>query len=213
MMQPNRPTKLALVAGFLLFLSSICWLIVTHNSVSKLSYQGKPLGYWFNQLPMTSIHTFQGHDSFAQSARKRAKYINSGAVQEYGSWLEEPEISKRAIRAIGTNGIAFYLSKLRKPRVGSFRKTIQDVALAIGSRRFLYPDVDAERDQAVTALILLKPLPEAAERELLITSTNKSVEMARAARCVLVGEPGQLPLTRDLDEAIRSHLENKASWR
>ena len=162
---------------------------------------------------MTRIQTVQGHDAFIQNSRKQARHIKTGAVQQYGAWAEEPEASRRAIKAIGTNGLKFYFSKLRQPQAGTFRKRMQKAAFAIGFRRFFFPDVSAEREQAVTALILLKPLPKEAERELLAMSTNGHAEIAGAARCVLIGEPGKMVLTRDADEAIRDHFEDKASWR
>jgi hypothetical protein len=213
-MLSRRAAKRWLLAGFALFAGSVCWLLATvHHSDRGLAYQGKRVGYWFNQLPMTRMQVVQGRDAFVQSGRKQARHIQTGAVQRYGAWVEEPEASRRAIKAIGNNGLKLYLFKLRQPQAGTFRTRMQKAAFAVGLRRFLFPDVSAEREQAVTALILLKPLPKEAERELLVMSTNSHAEIAGAARCVLIGEPGKLLLTRDADEAIRDHFEDKASWR
>ena len=133
-------------------------------------------------------------------------------MQEYGAWLERPEDSAEAIRAVGTNGLRLYFSKLSRQE-RSVQKQKQKAAFALGLRRFLFANVSAEREQSVTALIILKPLPEGAVQKLLALGTNSDAEIAGAARCVLATEPGKLVLTRTPDEAIRSNLEDKRSWR
>jgi hypothetical protein len=210
-MLSRRRSKVWLLAGFLILGGCLCWLAITDNAKPNLSYQGKPLLYWFNQLPMTRSQGAPGREIAVQSARKRARHIKSGAVQQYGAWMEEPEVSAEAIRTIGTNGLKFYLSKLER-REGPLQSKLQKAAFELGLHRFLFADVNAEREQAVTALILLKPLPENGVRELSALSTNSNAGIAGAARCVLVTESGKLLLTRTLDEAIRSQFEDKRRW-
>ncbi len=198
---------------FFYFSASVWWLVFTHRIRLEICFiKGSLLDIGLTNCPWTSIHSSRGHDSFVQSARKRARHIKSGAAQDFGTWLEAPEVSKTAIQAIGSNGIAFYFSKLRQQQVGDLRNKIQELALTIGFRRFLYPDVDAERGQAVTALILLKPLPDPAEQELLIMSTNGSAKIANAARCVLIREQtAKLRRSRVIwMERLVHHLERQS---
>jgi len=153
-----------------------------------------------------------GTNAVVQCARRTARHIKSGVSRHYGIWSEDPEVSKRAIRAIGTDALEFYLCKL-KSQDSVIQRTIQRAAFGIGVRSFLFPDAEAEREQAVTALILLKPLPEETRVEVLKLSTNRNGQIALAARCVLIAQPSQLDLMLGPDELIRRDLENKASWR
>ncbi len=201
------------MAGLLLLGGSICWLASVHDPKRNLSYQGKPLIYWFNQLPMTRTQGTRGNEIVFESVREFARDHKPDTVQEYGSWVEEPAASAKAIRAVGTNGLRLYLSKLSRQE-RPVRSRLQEAAFALGLRRFLFANVSAEREQAVTALILLKPLPEQAVRKVRALSNSSDAEIAGAARCVLATEPGKLLLlTRTPDEAIRSHLEDKRFWR
>ena len=138
--------------GLLLLGGSICWLASFHDPKRNLSYQGKPLIYWFNQLPMTRTQGTRGSEIVVARVRELARGLKSGTVQEYGPWVEKPAASAKAIRAVGTNGLRLYLSKLSRQErpVGS---RLQAAAFALGLRRFLFANVSAEREQAVTALI------------------------------------------------------------
>jgi hypothetical protein len=210
--QISRRSKLWLLAGSLILGGCLCWVAITENEKPNFSYEGKPLSYWFNQLPMTCSQGAPGSEIAVQCARKRAYHIKSGAVQQYGAWGQEPEVSAKAIRKIGTNGLKFYFSKLEGREV-PLQSKIQKAAFQIGLRCFLFADVNAEREQATTALILLKPLPQDQVRELLALSTNRNARISGAARCVLATELGNLLTTRTSDEAIRSKLEDKRFWR
>ena len=107
----KRPSKLWAPLGLLVLGGLVWWLAGIHHVQCKSTYEGKPLAYWFNQLPMTK--SLPGQDVY-QSPRKRARHIKSGAVQEYGTWVEDGEASAKAIRAIGTDGLDFYFSKLKR---------------------------------------------------------------------------------------------------
>jgi hypothetical protein len=154
-------------------------LVVAHQRKAKLSWQGRPLEYWFNQL---------GNREIMRSP--------SGAVRRYGTWLEAPEASAKAIRGIGTNALGFYLRKLTR-HVGTREAQIATAARTVGFEDFLIRvrGVDSERGQAVTALILIKPLPPEVVSELLTLSTNGHRDIATAALCALTikeSEPGLL---------------------
>jgi hypothetical protein len=104
-MLSRRRARVWLLAGLLILGGSVCWLAAIDNPRRNISYQGKPLPYWFNQLPMTRSQGAQGSEIAAQCARKHARHIKSGAVQKYGTWIEESEASAKAIRTIGANGL------------------------------------------------------------------------------------------------------------
>jgi hypothetical protein len=201
-MCPGSRSKVRILARVSILAGCLCCRAITYRGNSNPSYQGKPLSYWFNQLPMTSRQVDRGREIPVQCARRQARHIKSGAVQQYGTWLEAPEVSAEAIRTIGTNGLSFHFSKLERPE-GPLPSKLQKTAFDLGFRRFLFADVSAERQQAVTALILPKPLPESPVRRLSALSTNSNAGLAGAAHCVLVTEPGKLPRIQNLDEAIR----------
>jgi hypothetical protein len=113
------------------------------------------------------------------------------------------EVTLKAIRSIGTNGIKLYLSKLRQPD-RPLKDKIQKKAFAVGLQRFLFADVTAEREQAVTALILLKPLPPTAIQDLLVLSANSNPGISNAARCVLTTEVKKLPI---MEPTLRPHFD------
>jgi hypothetical protein len=111
------PTTRSLAAWLLAGAVSLAWLLcalgLAHQQKSKASYQGKPLEYWFNQLPMTGIRAVGSGKTVVQSSTLLA-LSPSRAVKKYGSWQEQPEVSAAAVRAMGTNALAFYLWKLTR---------------------------------------------------------------------------------------------------
>jgi len=131
-MLSNRLSKLCLAAGLLALAGLVCWFATSRTFHRNVAYQGKSLGYWFNQLPMTSLEVIQGHEKVVQCAGKRARHMKSAAVQEYGSWVEQPETSKKAIQAIGNDGLDFYLSEVRQQPAGALQWKTQKAAFAIG---------------------------------------------------------------------------------
>lgn len=166
-MPRTRPLVLCVLAVLLSVAALICGL-VAHGREAKLSWQGKPLEYWFNQLNDREIMRSP-----------------SGAVRRWGCWLETPEASANAIRGIGTNGLFFYVHKLRR-KPGARELQLAMAARRVGFEDFLFRvrGVDSERGQAVTALILLKPLPQEVISELGILSSNVDQDIAAAAHCV-----------------------------
>jgi hypothetical protein len=156
----------------------ICGLVVSHQREAKLCCRGKALAYWFNQL----------------NAREVMR-SPSGIVRRWGCWLETPEASAKAIRGIGTNGIGFYLHKLKRDP-GAVEGQIAMAARSVGFENFLFRirAVDSERGQAATALILLKPLPPEVVSEVVTLSTNGNRGIAAAAHSVLTMKGSDLGL-------------------
>ena len=172
---PRTPSLcVCLLAVVLSVAGLVVGLFAAQQRKAKLCYQGKPLEYWFNQL---------GDQEIMRSP--------SGAVRTWGSWIETPETSANAIRGIGTNALGFYLRKLRRD-VGTREIRIAKAARAVGFNDFWIRGVDSERGQAVTALILLKPLPPQVVSELVALSTNKNQDIAAAAQCALRAKEKEL---------------------
>jgi hypothetical protein len=138
----------------------------------------------------------------------------SGAVERYGSWLEPPEASAQAIRAMGSNGIAFYMRRLKSPAPPPhysqtpMRERIQAMAYLFGIRHPLFNDIEAERRQATTALILLRPLPPGSSKELLELSKGTN-GIAVAAQCVLQAPENWKPWSTNDSRAAEAEARAK----
>lgn len=186
----TRFLAVSLVVGAISVVGLLCSLGVAHQLKAKQSYLGKPLEYWFNQLPQTRIDRVGFAATVIQRDHETMR-SPSGAIRTWGSWIETPQASASAIRSIGTNALAFYLRKLRRD-VGPSEIQIAKAARSIGFEDFWIRGVDSERGQAVTALILLKPLPPWMVSELLTLSTNRSRDIAAAAHCALTTKENAL---------------------
>jgi hypothetical protein len=182
-MPRTRSLVVCLLLGVILVAGVVCGFCVTHRRTPRPFYQGKPLEYWFNQLPMTRMGATGSNPKAMLSDRWRCQ-APSGAVRKWGSWLEKPQDSGNAIRGIGSNAFAFYIRKVRR-HIGAPEMQIMKVARAVGFHGFLFQDVEPEREQAVTALILLKPLPPLVVSELVALSTNRDPYICGAALCAL----------------------------
>ena len=193
-MLSRRSLGLWLLAGIVSVGGVACWRGIAHQRKPNPSYQGKPLEYWFNQLPMTSKGMSGGSDIVVQGDRMQRRGWRSGTFWEYGSWKEKPEASAKAIRAMGTNAVAFSLHKLTRQNY-PIESKIERLAFGVGLHGLLFEDTTPEREQSVTALILLKPLPREAVSKLITLSTNKNGAIAAAARCALATEADELVLT------------------
>jgi hypothetical protein len=192
-----RSLAVCLLVGVTSVAGLVCGLSVAHQRKSEPFYQGKPLEYWFNQLPMTRIDGAGFYATVIQSDHMLLRRP-SGAVRKYGGWTETPEASANAIRGIGTNALAFYLQKLRR-HVGTREIQIEKVARAFGFHGFLFEGVDPERGQAVTALILLKPLPPEVVSKLATLTTNRNRDIAAAAHWALTTKEKELVLLHPPD--------------
>jgi hypothetical protein len=182
-----------LLIGFILAAGLVCWVFFADQS-RALSYQGKSLEYWFHALPLTSTSVGAVRtERVTMFSQVKIQHPPSGTVREYGCWVEDFEASKRAIQAIGSNAIPLYIGKLSQRDRTGFPGEIRKAALRLGLVSF--QDANVERQQAVTALILLKPLPARVVREVAVLSTNSNSEISGAARCVLATQPSRLPPT------------------
>jgi hypothetical protein len=201
----TRSLAVWLLTGVIALVGMISGLRAANHFKPKPSYQGKALEYWFNELPMTTII---GADFNVRQYGRVRLQSPSGAVRTYGGWMEGPEASVSAIRAIGTNSLGFYLRKLTR-HIGPIESRIYKSARDIGFRGFLgWEDVDWVRGQAVTALILSKPLPPEVTFELMILSTNRNQEVAAAAHCALMTKVNELPMLKSPErkESIDAEL-------
>jgi hypothetical protein len=163
----------------------ICWVgLVT--CFRQPSYVGKPVQYWLDQLPLAEIWLGWPAKKIVvlRSVNFAKANAKPSAVARDGSLRARPEAATQAVCAIGTNGIGFYMRRLRG-RSPPILHGIQQLALRCGVNPSLFRDVETERQQAATALILLKPLPPSTATELLQLSKESNRAVANAAWCVL----------------------------
>ncbi len=180
-----------LAGGFaLICVLGVC--ILVWGGRDHQSYQAKPLKYWFHQLPLTMVRNVGGKQTILMGGKMEALGL------KYGSFLEEQEKTEEAIRAIGTNGVPFFLAKLGRHESAT-QNWIDEHAFRWGLKRRLFDCVEAERAQAVTALIWLSPLPDESLRELIVLSTNADSAIAGSAQYVL-SSPKPVPRHSILSE-------------
>jgi hypothetical protein len=167
--------SVALLAGVLIVL-----FLPLATSPGHPKYQGKPLDYWLSQLPLADIRWVGGSSRVSIVPRAAA------GGRTYGSTLETPEASLKAIQEMGTNAIPFVFGKLQR-RLSPIQKLILKVYSWRGGKRRLFADTIAERRQAVTALLCLSPLPEEWVGRIRKLSTNGHPETRMYAQAVLIG--------------------------
>jgi hypothetical protein len=137
-------------------------------------YSGHPLGYWFNELPMT----FVGAGTVGS-----AEQMDEGG-RKYGSQRERPGVSVTAIRDIGTRGLPYFIRKLERLET-PIEHWAQTCASKCGVKRLLFPNREVQRAQAVTALLALGPLPPDAISKLHVLSKNNTNRVGLSAAYLL----------------------------
>ena len=152
----------------------ISWFSLGPN----LSCQGKPLRYWFGQLPPDH---FRGEEVGSVSA---GRWVMDSMGRKYGSLLENPDNAQAAVRKIGTNSLPFFMVKLKRIESPTENR-IQRFAFWLGFKRPWFDNVEAQRAQATAGLMCFNPLPPQFRRELDILRTNSNGSIAEKARYVL----------------------------
>ena len=138
------------------------------------AYNGRPLGDWFHELPVTSIRP--GLVMTSQSVTLLGR--------TYGNSQVQPRESLSAIQRIGTNGIPFLMQKLSWAGFPC-SKQLYAIALRAGMKRALFADPELERGQAATALLALPSLPESAVERLRKLSSNTNSNIGATAAYIL----------------------------
>jgi hypothetical protein len=125
------------------------------------AYGGHTVNFWIKHLPQVRI----------KDPRARVSY--SFESIPVGSAKPNPEDIRRAlaaIRAIGTNGLPFLMSKFRRePPHSRLSKLAQRYAVRIPLAQELFPSagqIEDQRAQAVTGLLAVCPLPPSVLEEL-----------------------------------------------
>lgn len=175
-----------IVAGLVLtvLVLTLCW------PSRQPSYQGHPFAYWFRELPFL----------VPASGPIPNRAITVGVPPRSWGHHETPSAAIAAIQAMGTNAVPFLLPKLRRGDAPQ-PTALQLVLLKIGYRRPLFANIEAERGQALTALICLAPLPPgtlAELRQMSNTATNSAA--SRYAAVVL---------QFDTNSALRDALQHQ----
>ncbi len=149
------------------------WGIVRAVWPSLPSYNGQSISVWFQKLPLIKPSPYipvygqtGGYVSYNLD-----RYLSIGRVDQYtyfgrkyGSTNESLQ-AMAAVQSMGTNGLPFLMKKFRQ----------QDSRLVwwaehhlwkVGLTRSLLRSHNVEREQALTALLILSPLPPAHVQEL-----------------------------------------------
>jgi hypothetical protein len=174
------------------------FFVLTRHTPKPLTYQGKPIEYWFARLPVTPVPP-PGVDL----GNVRGFIESMG--QRYGSTNLVDAAGLDAITEFGTNALPLLLARLQGAD-SVIEKAVTRAATNTGVGYLPFRNADLERLQAVTGLIHVKTLtPQARE---LITSlrTNPNRDIASAAAYILtrraaLGEPLALILERKAEPA------------
>lgn len=153
-----RPRKaFGLFAGAVL-LAALTLLVMRFWPSSEPTYKGRPLSYWFTQLPAVS-----GNETvrFSQSIYWATP---SNALDHKGALV--------AVRGMGTNSLPFLLRKLGRHSPPS-RLTILlsrycatwPIIWNVMTKPQTQQEESRERAQATAGLLVLCPLPPAAEEK------------------------------------------------
>lgn len=169
-MKRHKPIQLLIVVCIMVGILTLT-LWVSHE---QPAYRGQPLAYWFNELPLTIVRA---------NSIESAEQLDDGG-RKYGSQRERPAVSLAAIQMMGADGLPFIMHKLARPEP-TFTKWAQWLAYRCGIRHPLFANREAERAQAVTALLALSPLPPDAASQLQRLSRNNTNSVGLLATYLL----------------------------
>ena len=116
-------------------------------------YDGRPLSYWFHELPITMVRVPPGGVRGTISAES---VVIRG--RRYGALKEKSHLTITAIQKMGTNAIPFLFGKLEH-RQSPMTKPIEWCASKCRIKKSVFANVEIERAQSITALLALEPLP------------------------------------------------------
>ena len=119
------------------------------------AFGGKPLGYWFHELPPTMVVK---SNTVATAERITCLGLFGGT---YGSQQVQPSTSIAAIQEMGTSAIPFMLDRLSRHNF-PFSRQLDRGAFACGLKSTWFVNRAVERAQAVTGLLALPSLPQSA---------------------------------------------------
>jgi hypothetical protein len=151
------------------------FLVLTRHTSKPLTYQGKPIEYWFAQLPITPMPP----PGVEFSPNIRAFVTSHG--QQYGSTNVD---GIAAIEALGTNALPFLLARLQGLESVA-KKLVTKAATNSGAGYLPFRNADIERLQAVTGLIHVKALTPEARQLITSLSTNTKPDIASSAAFIL----------------------------
>lgn len=176
--QTMRPVRITVVSVLFVVVTGAVALFLSFSGSKELDYQGRPISYWFAQLPPTFVSS-QGTMHVSSMMAMGQQYGTTGAVWQ----------SFAALDSFGTNAIPYFLSKLQDS--DSFvEKKATHLAWKHGVKSLPFRNAICERAQSVTALIHLRELPPGTLQMLASLSTNAPPDIAQAAKHVLLVRSG-----------------------
>jgi hypothetical protein len=170
--------RLPLLTGLVVLIVLLIGLLaVRYNKPRPLTYSGKPLEYWFAQLPVTPVPP-PGIDL----GNVQGFVKNMG--QTYGGNGPSGGDSITAIGSFGTNAIPFLLRKLQGID-SAIEQTVTRAATNAGVSYLPFRKAELERLQAVTGLIHTTSLPSDAQQTLVALRASTNRDIASAATYIL----------------------------
>lgn len=148
---------------------ALIWFVPLEQS---LQHDGRPISYWFSQLPAT-VATTQGVmycESVTLDGRKYGRTTHDGAL--------------KALSAPDPNVLPYLLRKIQSSD-SRYKRFANRWALRVGFGVGPFRDPGIERSQAVTALVHMEHLPPKTLAALRALTTDARPEVAQAAACVL----------------------------
>jgi len=173
----KRPRVLVSLLAVVGISTAALFLTLMRQKPGPSKYLGKPIGYWFEQLPATPVPPPGVDLGNVQGFVKSMGQTYGGKDSSGGRSIE-------AITAFGSNAVPFLLRKLQGLD-SAVEKAVTKAATNAGVAYLPYRQAELERLQAVTGLIHLKSLPPEAEHLLGGLRANTNRDIAWAASYVL----------------------------
>lgn len=185
-MKKRRFIALAMILG----LGALLFYLSTPPTPT---YNGQSLEVWFRRLPL------------AQNNPAGANFIAVLQMEWNGNIYgttnaADQGLSVKAIQALGTNALPYVMAKLSRPQP-AFMHLLERWANKIGFHPAFLRDPRCERYQAVTALVMLSPLPPDAIEEVKKLSTDKDRDLSAQATFILslsTNSPAELKNRQDM---------------
>jgi hypothetical protein len=140
----------------------------------QLIYHSEPMAEWFKRLPVTVLMT---------GVELNATGVINSRGQKYGDEASGKE-AVEAFQFFGSNAVPFLMQKLQS-RDSALETETRKLADKTSLNSLPFRLAELERQQAVTALVNLKPFPRELIPKLLALSTSSPKDTAWAAFYIL----------------------------
>jgi hypothetical protein len=187
-MRSHRLKRLGLLAGIIVLTFGVA--LTLSRSSGEPTHKGRPLSYWFHELPPTIING---------TVPATAEMMSVGG-RDYGAKHEKPSASIAAVRDMSPRALPFLIRKLQRRQTKAMTR-IEKCASMCGAKQSFFLNPDMERAQAVTALLAIEPLPPESIlqlRKLTNSRTNIAAPLADYILAATTNKSLRVTITRYL---------------